>query len=495
MKSRTFTLFLILLLNIGVYAQDGVQRIGAGKSVSPLSLLSPESTFNGTHITLPVTPAKGNASLIIHAPQQKPNVGLSMSNSPMALLDSVVTFNEDGSLNGKKVYTYDENTFPTRCITYTYNVDGMVVTGDEMYKWNKDGKLLEHYSRNTSGDMPTRYVYTLDESNYVLKQESFYANSFSDDEWIPSLLYEFAYDKNHNVLSETHKQWNVDEGKWDQTLLMTGEYDDQNRLIRTEKKELSWDGTIEWTGMVYTWDVDGRELSETELRVDTLVSTDLSNYMCRSYTYSDDKVSRMSLSYWNAEQQDWTGGYGFNGGYPNWNVYTDYTNDDKGREIMHKTYQQQSIGGDYVQVREEEHLYEPDDKGGEAMTWSVWQFYGGEKKIIQQIYQHNLNFGGVDTFVVKYDYGFGLQPNQENYCGFDDHNRIVSFISWTCNPMTGGRIGGNYSTNTYGPYSDSFTETEDFQISVSGNDTIFTPQTKMTSEFTPAGVAYTSVVS
>lgn len=257
-------------------------------------------------------------------------------------LDSIVNREGDSDPNGapvsKQVFEYNEIGRPLSGINYVPNAETgeWLYYGEFGYEWNEQGYCISHWEINGK-DGSYKYEYFYDNGGPLYNQVVYY--NYENEEWIPSQMAQYGFDEQGRTIEETYSYYDADLEDWVQAQRHTATYDSHGWT--TSYFEYVWDANVgDWagSGSGFRWEytADGQDAKRVEL---VWADTDWMAINQLIYTYNEaNQLVQTEWQYWNAEHQDWRGGYVGQNGYVYNNSKTLYYYNEDGRKVLQETY-------------------------------------------------------------------------------------------------------------------------------------------------------------
>jgi len=265
-------------------------------------------------------------------------------------LDSVVSFNSDGTKGTLMKFVYDTNGWWVESYNYEYDsenngwgepVQSFICTRRE------DGNIISE--RNMYGDYGVRQDYEYDARGRGISLIS-YAKEGEGSDWIPSQKGEYKYDDNDNIIEEFTYYWNTETSDWVNVSHNMATWDEKHR--QTSIEGYDWDGTewqptqkidYEWFNGPYDPDyVEGTEKERMTYRGEYIIVDGkwLLAFITENEFNDDGRVISQAQKYYNRQYDNFYGGDNLDGkAYFNtaWKSHIEY--DERGLKTVDKTMQ------------------------------------------------------------------------------------------------------------------------------------------------------------
>lgn len=234
---------------------------------------------------------------------------VSLRNTLVGQLDSIVYQLPDGTNNIKHVYEYDEDYFDVSEKQYNWDNGKWTIAKVFNYEWDKtNAKALltayEDLGYSASGDgtyVGTRMEYTYDDNGFVDSKIKF---SIENGNRTPQQKVTYVNDARGNAVEKY--QYNYIETNWQIELKTLAEYDNQNR--ETEVENYEWNSG--WIGIdkfVYEYDpVSGDYTLQEYPKWDNVLQVWV-NFRKIMQAFDNGKLVEKGEYFWNEDAQDWIG--------------------------------------------------------------------------------------------------------------------------------------------------------------------------------------------
>lgn len=241
-----------------------------------------------------------------------------LNDDSVLLLDSILTYDADGSLHGKAYYSFDTDKNLINEEYYGWNYWAWVGDYKYEYTYNSDrnitSSVLYRWQQNGSWEVDEKQEFAFDENGYLIGSDSY---TWKNGEWVASGKSECVYDASYYLTTEVNYTFfpngEVREGeKLDYT------YDASGNRISSVLCYLRGDEWVAFNKEEYTYDGNGCMASELEYK---WWNDDWTCTTKRDYTYDADGNQTSEECYYWAND-------GWDGGYKN-----EYTYDEHGNEI------------------------------------------------------------------------------------------------------------------------------------------------------------------
>ena len=346
-------------------------------------------------------------------------------------LDSVVTRdgknNSEGDFISKQIFDYDESYRPLTCINYMYNnvTDSWDYYGEYGYEWTDEGHCAAVWEVNGM-DGSLKYEYIYGNGGALYTQQIYY--TYQDGEWIPAQMAEYGFDDAGNTIEELYYLYNADAGEWSKAQKVTATYDEHGWI--TSMFTYLWnESKADWvgTGTGYRWEyIDN---GEENLRVEHIWDgNDWMAYCKYVKTYDENyRVTQTEWQYWNAENQDWRGGYvGPNGATYN-NSKTVYYFDEQGRTVRYETYRR-TASQDYSTYYTYSTIdYSMLENGEEKEVACTYSNIGAGIELYKRFTEHHIAAASAYTYYLseqKFNAGSDKMTKLEEQFRYIDENGL-----------------------------------------------------------------------
>lgn len=356
-------------------------------------------------------------------------------------LDSVMGKKElDGveSKLSRQDFTYDKNGYPVKRINSLYDetTDSYFPVENYTFAWNDKGLCTSQEAWSDVYNSGERKDYKYNDQNLGIEQTVYQYDPSTDEKWVPSWKGEYKYDGRGNMIEEVVSYWNSDDNKFVLTTKNVAAYNEQGLMSLFEP--YSWNGT-EWIGRD-----ERKEYTYLNYNHITKVNTSIWDENTRSWfwycNFEQDfdkwmNMTRQEKKFYNKTRKDWSGceDYGWGTLY---NVKTDITFDDKGRELTARVYDGKttdgytlSAGGDYKWT---------DNADGssteEGQSWLIKD--EGDEKFVNYELTEKFDAAGNRTYLLEKTYNYQLSTLLKDYerdWAFNDRNEIINEHTYNYN--------------------------------------------------------------
>lgn len=377
-------------------------------------------------------------------------------------LDSIVTFNTDGTRNSLEAYTYDDayRNFHHTQARYNPSTDSWEATTEYDYRLTDDNVLL---LISTLTHSTNEYViYEYDDQGWCVERKMYYKND--ENTWTEQKKTEYTHDERGNTTEEM--TYRLVDGQWQPSVHFIMAYDSNNRQILYEY--YTWDGS-NWRGgykTEWTW-YDGpnpTEYSEsTRFTQATTYTWDWDNNEWKKYDrgtreYNADGYTTMS------KEEHWRMGPDNETIYSAGRSFWEYDEDNICQKQEDYIYMNST--DEWIQTLAVDYEWTYDEAGNRSGHYEEIKYDvndNGEITAKWPSARHEEGYDANGNLVWKKDWssyspGEELVEQYEAKYIFDGAGRLTEALSWTWE--NGTRV--NYGRYTY-TYDDEGNCTEETQ--------------------------------